>query len=81
MDIDTRRWFSGRKLARLKTAYIIFSLVVVLIDLFIHQHQSFGVEDTWLFYGVYGLVVTLALIGIVGVAGALLRRKADYYED
>jgi len=50
-------------------------------DLFLHQHEHFGIEDSFGFYAWYGFVTCMAMIVVAKLLGAVLKREDSYYDD
>ena len=61
---QNRRWLLRKENIRtLWVIFIVVLLVTLLAGLFVHQHESFGIEDSFGFFAWYGFI-TLSLIHI-----------------
>ena len=62
-------------------AFIIILALTVIPDLFIHQHEYFGIESTFGFYAWYGFGACVVMIVAAKALGAaFLKRPETYYE-
>jgi hypothetical protein len=74
-------------LVRPKTIKLLWRLgfavlaVLVLADLVIHQHASFGIDGSFGFYSWYGLLTCFAMILFSKFLAIFLKRGDTYYDD
>ncbi len=67
---------SGTKLFR---ALGLLCALLLVIDLLIHKHGHFHIEDVWAFYGVYGFVSFVCVIYGAKTLRFFAKRDEDYY--
>lgn len=62
---------------------VLFALLALLLfaDLFIHQHEVFGIEGSFGFFAWYGFFTCVAMVLVAKLLGVLLKRTDTYYED
>tara|TARA_R110002094_G_scaffold2147_17_gene9053 strand:+ start:2289 stop:2603 length:315 start_codon:yes stop_codon:yes gene_type:complete len=51
----------------------------LLAGLWVHQHLLMGIEDYFGFFGGYGFLACLVMVGLAKLLGRLLKRPDDYY--
>jgi hypothetical protein len=81
MTDDDRRWLDDpRNVTRIVGGLAVLCALALLADFFYPKHPFFSVERFPGFYGVYGFVVSFALVLAAKRLRRLLRRDKDYYE-
>ena len=55
--------------------------VLVLLDLAVHHHADFGVEDKFGFAAWYGFATCVCLVLFAKLLGFLFKRPDTYYDD
>ena len=60
--------------------FIAILLVTLVADLFVHQHESFGIEDSFGFFAWYGFITCVGMVIFAKLLGTFLKRPEDYYE-
>ena len=65
-----------------RVLYVLLGICALLfaIDPLIEKHPYFDIEHWWAFYGVYGLVMCVALVLVARVLRVIVRRPEDYYD-
>lgn len=56
-------------------------LLTLLPDLFIEQHEQFGLEGSFGFFAWYGFATCTVMVVVAKLLGFLLKRRDDYYDD
>lgn len=82
MNEMDKHWLVRR--ATIRKLWIAFALILavtVLAGLLVHQHEPFGVEDTFGFFGGYGFITCVAMVLFAKLLGLFLKRPDDYYEQ
>lgn len=64
---------------RLWVGFVLLLALSLLAGLWVHQHQFIGIEDSFGFYGGYGFLACLVMVGLAKLLGRLLKRPDDYY--
>ncbi len=67
----------------IRLMWIIGLIVLALLiagDFFVHGHAAFGIDGSFGFYGLYGLVTCLIMIIAAKGLGFFLKRKDSYYD-
>ncbi|NCF29656.1 MAG: hypothetical protein GWP69_19920 [Gammaproteobacteria bacterium] len=81
-DNETRHWLTRpRTIRRLWIGGGVMLAGLVLADIFVDAHPSFGVDGAFGFYAWHGLISCVAMILVAKGLGVLLKRKDDYYDD
>ena len=81
-EIENKHW-----LVRPKTVYwlwrggLLLLAFLVLADLFIHAHSSFGIDGSFGFYSWYGLITCVGMVLFAKALGLFLKRKDSYYDN
>lgn len=65
---------------RLLRSLWVLCAIALLIELLVHKHGDFAVEDLFGFHAALGAVACLALVLVAKLVGYLLKRPEDYYE-
>ncbi len=77
-----KHWLVRQRTIRL--LWVWFSIVLaglVLADIFVHGHPSFGLEGTFGFYAWYGLGTCAAMVIVAKLLGIWLKRPDTYYHE
>ena len=70
-----------RTIRRLWIGSAVVLSLLVLADLLIHPHATFGIDGTFGFYAWYGLLTCMAMVLFAKVLGVLLKRPDTFYDD
>ena len=66
---------------KLWIGFIAVLALTVVAGFFVHQHESFGIEDTFAFFAWYGFITCVAMVVLAKVLGIFLKRPDTYYEE
>ena len=72
---------SPRAIRWIWVAFAGLLLLTLITDLFIEQHEHFGLEGSFGFYAWFGFVTCAAMVVGAKVLGMFLKRPDDYYDD
>ena len=76
-----KHWLLRKKnIRKLWMVFILILLLTVLADLFVHHHESFGIEDSFGFFAWYGFITCVGMVIFAKFLGLFLKRPQDYYE-
>lgn len=67
----------------IRILWIVFIIVLALTvvpDPFIHQHDYFGIEDSFGFFAWFGFLSCVAMVLLAKLMGFVLKRKEEYYD-
>ena len=79
---NTTRWLLRKE--NIRTLWIIFIAILVatvIAGLFVHQHESFGIADSFGFFAWYGFITCVGMVVFAKLLGFILKRPEDYYEQ
>lgn len=82
MSEENKRWLLRKE--NIRTLWIIFIailLVTVVAGFFVHQHESFGIEDSFGFFAWYGFITCVGMVIFAKLLGFILKRPENYYDD
>ena len=82
MSEEKKRWLLRKE--NIRTLWIIFIVILsvtVIAGLFVHQHESFGIEDSFGFFAWYGFITCVAMVVFAKLLGLILKRPENYYDD
>lgn len=71
----------SKNIRKLWIMFIAILLVTVVAGLFVHQHESFGIEDSFGFFAWYGFITCVAMVIFAKLLGLFLKRPEDYYDS
>lgn len=60
---------------------VVLLVLLTLLDLVIHKHGHFGIEDSFGFGSWYGFVSCVVLVFFSKALGKVLKRRDTYYHD
>ena len=66
---------------KLWIGFIAILILTVLAGLFVHQHESFGIEDSFGFFAWYGFITCVGMVVFAKLLGLILKRPENYYDD
>jgi len=82
MNEQNKRWLLRKENIRTLWITFIITLIATLVaGLFVHQHESFGIEDSFGFFGWYGFITCVAMVIFAKLLGLFLKRPENYYEN
>ena len=78
---QNKHWLLRKdNIRKLWIIFIAILAMTVIAGLFVHQHQSFGIEDSFGFFAWYGFVACVGMIVFAKLLGLFIKRPEDYYE-
>ena len=81
-DNETGHWLTRpRTIRRLWIGGGVMLAGLVLADVFVDAHPTFGVDGSFGFYAWYGLITCAAMVLGARALGVLLKRRDGYYDD
>ena len=81
MSNAEKHWLLRREnIRKLWIVFIAILLVTVAAGFFVHQHESFGIEDSTGFFAWYGFITCVGMVVFAKLLGVFLKRPEDYYE-
>ena len=81
MTEKNKHWLLRKEnIRKLWMIYIAILIVTLVAGLFVHQHETFGIEDSFGFYAWYGFITCVGMIIFAKLLGLFLKRPEDYYE-
>jgi len=79
---NTTHWLLRKaNIRKLWIGFIAILILTVVAGLFVHQHESFGIEDSFGFFAWYGFITCVGMVVFVKLLGVLLKRPENYYDD
>lgn len=82
MSEQNKHWLLRKdNIRKLWLMFIAVLLVTLVAGLFVHQHESFGIEDSFGFFGWYGFITCVGMVIFAKVLGLFLKRPEDYYAN
>lgn len=82
MSEENKRWLLRSE--NIRTLWIIFIAILIMTlvaGLFVHQHESFGIEDSFGFFAWYGFITCVGMVIFAKLLGLVLKRPEDYYDS
>ena len=81
MSEQNKHWLLRKEnIRKLWMIFIAMLLVTLVSGLFVHQHESFGIEDSFGFFAWYGFVTCVGMVVFAKLLGVFLKRPEGYYE-
>lgn len=82
MSVQNIHWLLRKEnISKLWVGFIVILILTVLAGLFVHQHESFGIEDSVGFFAWYGFVTCVGMVVFAKLLGVILKRPENYYDD
>ncbi|MDH5599670.1 MAG: hypothetical protein OEY78_00065 [Gammaproteobacteria bacterium] len=82
MNEKNKHWLLRKEnIRKLWIGFIAILIVIVVAGLFVHQHESFGIEDSFGFFAWYGFITCVAMVVFAKLLGFFLKRPENYYDD
>ena len=81
MSEQNKRWLLRKE--NIRTLWIIFITVLIMTvvaGFFVHQHEPFGIEDSFGFFAWYGFITCVGMVVFAKLLGIFLKRPEDYYD-
>ncbi len=81
MSDQNKRWLLRKE--NIRTLWIIFIAILIMTvvaGFFVHQHESFGIEDSFGFFAWYGFITCVGMVVFAKLLGIFLKRPEDYYD-
>lgn len=80
MSEQNKHWLlRSENIRKLWLAFIAILILSLVADLFVHQHQYFGIEDSFSFYAWYGFITCVGMVIFAKLLGIFLKRSETYY--
>ena len=82
MNDSSKHWLVRKSTIRI--LWIAFGLILaatVIAGLFVHQHEHFGIEDSFGFYAWYGFITCVGMVVFAKLLGIFLKRPDNYYVE
>ena len=81
MNEQDKHWLLRKNnIRKLWILFIAILALTVIAGLFVHQHEAFGIEDTFGFYAWYGFITCVGMVVFAKLLGVFLKRPEDYYD-
>jgi len=81
MSEKNKHWLLRKEnIRKLWIGFIIILAMTVLAGLFVHQHEPFGIEDSFGFFAWYGFITCVGMVLFAKVLGLILKRPENYYD-
>ena len=82
MNEKNKHWLLRKaNIRKLWIGFIAILFVTVVAGLFVHQHESFGIEDSFAFFAWYGFITCVGMVIFAKILGFFLKRPENYYDD
>ena len=79
---QNRHWLLRQEnIRKLWIVFIVILVMTVISGLFVHQHESFSIENSFGFFSWYGFVTCVAMVVFAKLLGIFLKRPENYYEN
>ena len=81
MSDQNKRWLLRKE--NIRTLWVIFIAILIMTvvaGFFVHQHESFGIEDSFGFFAWYGFITCVGMVVFAKLLGIFLKRPEDYYD-
>jgi hypothetical protein len=78
---ENKRWLLRKE--NIRTLWIMFIailVITVIAGFFVHQHESFGIEDSYGFFAWYGFITCVGMVVFAKLLGIFLKRPENYYD-
>ena len=78
---ENKHWLLRKE--NIRTLWMIFIailVVTVVAGFFVHQHESFGIEDSYGFFAWYGFITCVGMVVFAKLLGLILKRPENYYD-
>lgn len=77
-----QHWLKRPRSIRLLWKIFIGILALTLVfDTLVHQHDYFGIEDSFGFFAWYGFITCIVMVLTAKLLGILIKRTDSYYDD
>jgi len=81
MNDPNQHWLLRKEnIRKLWIIFIVILIVTVVAGFFVHQHESFGIEDSVGFFAWYGFITCVGMVVFAKLIGVFLKRPEDYYD-
>ena len=82
MNEQDKHWLLRKNnIRKLWILFIAILAVTVVAGLFVHQHEPFGIEDSFGFYAWYGFITCVGMVLFAKLLGFFLKRPEGYYAN
>lgn len=81
MNEKNQHWLLRKEnIRKLWIIFITILIVTVVAGFFVHQHDHFGIEDSFGFFAWYGFICCVGMVVFAKLLGIFLKRPEDYYD-
>lgn len=81
MSEKNKHWLLRKDTIRILWMLFIAVLIgTVIAGFFVHQHESFGIEDSVGFFAWYGFITCVGMVFFAKLLGFFLKRPENYYD-
>lgn len=81
MSEQNKHWLLRKtNIRKLWILFITILLATLVAGLFVHQHESFGIEDSFGFFAWYGFITCVVMVIVAKLLGLFLKRPETYYD-
>jgi hypothetical protein len=81
MNEPNQHWLLRKEnIRRLWMVFIVILALTVVAGFFVHQHESFGIEDSVGFFAWYGFITCIGMVVFAKLLGIFLKRPENYYD-
>lgn len=82
MNAPNQHWLLRKEnIHKLWIVFIAVLVLTVVAGFFVHQHESFGIEDSVGFFAWYGFITCVGMVVFAKLLGVFLKRPEDYYDS
>lgn len=71
----------SENIRKLWQMFIVILFITLVAGFFVHQHEPFGIEDSFGFFAWYGLITCVGMVIFAKLLGLFLKRPEDYYDS
>ena len=81
MNEQDKHWLLQKdNIRKLWVVFIAILIGTVIAGLFVHQHEPFGIEDSFGFFAWYGFITCIGMVIFAKLLGLILKRPENYYD-
>ena len=81
MNNQQLHWLMRHKnIRKLWFGFITILAASLIAGLFVHQHEHFGIEQSFGFFAWYGFITCVGMVLFAKLLGVFLKRSENYYQ-